>query len=670
MSNLLTPGGVAKLLQPKDPSQPRNTGETIVVQAIHIKSISSPQSKRFRIVISDGQHYVQSMMSAQMNALVAEGTLQEFGLLAIQDHMFNDIQGKTIVIVLNAHVLSEQPGHKIGTPTPFAGATTTNAAPVPAQPLYNSTNNNPTSHTATAYDAKPSHTATTTSTATAMTVSPPRSSPSAKNPYGRPSSSTSSSSPVAPIVRSNNTTSMNYTKISELNLYHSRWTIQARVTSKSDIRTWSNAKGEGSLFSISLLDESGTDIRATFFKEAVDRFYGMLQEGRVYTFSGGRLKVANARWNTCKSPHEITFDQNSEIHMSHDNSNIQTHAYDFVESIASIESMMVDPEKHTHVDVLAYVHAISDPVTLLSKKKGQEFTKCDVTLMDDSQAQINLTLWNDQVQKASSLMPLNELVGVCRSRLSDYGGGKSLSSFDTVVLAKNEAGIQKLPAYHRLQAWYQETGGQGPAKSLSSSGGSGFGGPASFAERKEIADIKREQLGYQSEKGDYISFPGTVTFLKKDKEGGAWYPACPKSEDPCRNRVKVTPTTSVSGHGEAWHCERCQETFDHCIRRWIFSAVVEDKSSSTWVTFFNETAETLLGQQTADQVYTASDGHAPSDAYDSAFASAAFTDWIFKCKVKKELVNEELRVKTQVTAMHPVDYVQDSMDLLTAIGKF
>lgn len=34
-----------------------------------------------------------------------------------------------------------------------------------------------------------------------------------------------------------------------------RWTIKARVTKKTDIKRWSNAKGEGTLFSIDLLGE-------------------------------------------------------------------------------------------------------------------------------------------------------------------------------------------------------------------------------------------------------------------------------------------------------------------------------------------------------------------------------------------------------------------------------
>ena len=39
--------------------------------------------------------------------------------------------------------------------------------------------------------------------------------------------------------------------------FQNKWTIKARVTHKSDIRRWSNARGEGHLFSFDLVDESG-----------------------------------------------------------------------------------------------------------------------------------------------------------------------------------------------------------------------------------------------------------------------------------------------------------------------------------------------------------------------------------------------------------------------------
>ena len=60
-----------------------------------------------------------------------------------------------------------------------------------------------------------------------------------------------------------------------------RWTIKARVTNKSQVRSWSNSRGEGKLFSINLADESG-EIRATAFRESVDKFYNFIEVNKVW----------------------------------------------------------------------------------------------------------------------------------------------------------------------------------------------------------------------------------------------------------------------------------------------------------------------------------------------------------------------------------------------------
>ncbi len=56
------------------------------------------------------------------------------------------------------------------------------------------------------------------------------------------------------------------------------WIIKARVTKKSDIRNWSNAKGQGKVFSIELIDSHGTEIQASFFNDACDENFGKLEE--------------------------------------------------------------------------------------------------------------------------------------------------------------------------------------------------------------------------------------------------------------------------------------------------------------------------------------------------------------------------------------------------------
>lgn len=66
------------------------------------------------------------------------------------------------------------------------------------------------------------------------------------------------------------------TKIVSLSPYQNRWTIKARVSNKAGIRTWSNARGNGKLFSVDLIDDTG-EIRATAFNAECDKFYDMLE---------------------------------------------------------------------------------------------------------------------------------------------------------------------------------------------------------------------------------------------------------------------------------------------------------------------------------------------------------------------------------------------------------
>jgi replication factor A1 len=100
-----------------------------------------------------------------------------------------------------------------------------------------------------------------------------------------------------------------------LNQYDSfltRWKIKARVSQKSEVKRWSNARGEGKLFSVTFLDESG-QIKATGFNDAVDNLYDSLQEGKVYSVSRGKINIAKKQYNTTGHDYEIVFENSTEV---------------------------------------------------------------------------------------------------------------------------------------------------------------------------------------------------------------------------------------------------------------------------------------------------------------------------------------------------------------------
>ena len=81
--------------------------------------------------------------------------------------------------------------------------------------------------------------------------------------------------------------------INDLNPYQPRWSILVRVTSKSDIRRWSNEKGEGRLASFDIQDGQGSQARVVAFTDALDKgMYDLLQVGSCYIISKGTLSPA------------------------------------------------------------------------------------------------------------------------------------------------------------------------------------------------------------------------------------------------------------------------------------------------------------------------------------------------------------------------------------------
>lgn len=100
--------------------------------------------------------------------------------------------------------------------------------------------------------------------------------------------------------------------IEGLSPYQSNWTIKARVTQKSEIRTWSNVRGEGKLFNVTLMDESG-EIRGTAFNLAVDELYPKLEEGKVYYISKARVNLAKKKFSNLNNDYELSFERHTEV---------------------------------------------------------------------------------------------------------------------------------------------------------------------------------------------------------------------------------------------------------------------------------------------------------------------------------------------------------------------
>jgi replication factor A1 len=100
--------------------------------------------------------------------------------------------------------------------------------------------------------------------------------------------------------------------IGTLNPYSNNWTIKARVSQKSGIINWSNQNGQGTRFNITLIDGTG-EIRGNCFGSAVDQLHDKFEEGKVYYISKARVNLAKKQFNNAANDFELVLDKNTEV---------------------------------------------------------------------------------------------------------------------------------------------------------------------------------------------------------------------------------------------------------------------------------------------------------------------------------------------------------------------
>ena len=70
------------------------------MQNVDTKLIPGPQGHsgdRIRLVVSDGEFFLQAVLATQVNSKVHDGPngIQKFSIVALKDYLSNNVQGRT-----------------------------------------------------------------------------------------------------------------------------------------------------------------------------------------------------------------------------------------------------------------------------------------------------------------------------------------------------------------------------------------------------------------------------------------------------------------------------------------------------------------------------------------------------------------------------------------------
>ncbi|XP_032389105.1 replication protein A 70 kDa DNA-binding subunit isoform X5 [Etheostoma spectabile] len=620
MGVMLTQGAIEALLKGFPMSNP-------VLQLLNFLQVSNSSGPpRFRLLMSDGQHsYASFLLATQLNNLHGENLLVPNCVCMLKKTTINTLSdGRHVVVVMDMEILqsAEETGGKIGNPAPY------NAVDKMSSPQKSASSTSVPASPPSAAVPGPSY-------ENSSTLSPPRgftgkspikpspiTSPMKASPMKATSTSPGSSTTVIPIA--------------SLNPYQSRWTVRARVTNKSSIRTWSNSRGEGKLFSFEIVDESG-EIRITAFNNEVDKFFSLVEQGKVYYITKATLKVAKKQYNTLKNDYEMTLHAHSSITPCDDNQGIPAVHCDFV-PIAELENR----DKDAIIDVIGVCTSAED-VSRITTKNSREVSKRALNLIDTTGKVVTVTLWGEEAEKFDG--SLEPVVAIKGARLSDFGGISLSALFSSTVMVNPD-----IPEAFSLRAWYDYGGYALDSQSLTETRSMGSGAKMNW---KTLSDIKDEQLG-QAEKTDYFSCVATVLYTRKEN---CLYQACPSAD--CNKKV-------IDQQNGLYRCDKCNQEFPNFKYRLLLSANLADFGDNQWVTCFQETAEVLLGHSTETLGQLRDTDEA---AFNEVFQKTNFTTHIFRNKVKLETYNDESRVKVTVMEVQPVDHREYSRRLLSNIRK-
>lgn len=597
-----------------------NGGEVLnpVLQILgHKKIAGNSPTDRYRLLISDGVHLNSfAMLATQLNDKITAGELAEYSIVQINRHvvsMVNSNQGKSdrrLMIILDLTVLQHgsEVSLKIGNPVPYTGEEADK--PAANQPSANQ---------------------------------PPKPNTPVNNGGGGgfgAGRQVMKASNQASAVEGSPMAGQRTHPIAYLSPYQNKWVIKARVLSKTAVKTWSNARGEGKLFSMDLADESG-EIRLTAFRDQVDKFFDMIEVDKVYLISRCQLKQANKKFTSLKNDYEMTCTSETRIEPCTDDcGDIPKMKFNFTSLVALQEANL-----ENSVDVIGVCKRIGDLATVIQRTTNKELKKRDIELVDNSLSSISVTLWNADAENFE-INGNDPIVAIRQAGLSDFGGGRSLSVRVNSLIQINP----DIPEAHKLRGWYDALSHDAKFNSLSTRGGGMDGG---MTNSKAITLKEAKNQNSDSDKAEYFS---TFAHIMHIRTENFCYKACPSAD--CNKKVVDLNT------GE-YRCEKCNRASPNFKYRLLLNMQIADISDAQWVSCFQEVAEQTLNS-TADEI-----GNMLGDekAIEQLFQVPLFSCYNIRLRSKIETFNDEMRRKVVVVSMKPVDNAEYANFLLKELQE-
>ena len=294
---------------------------------------------------------------------------------------------------------------------------------------------------------------------------------------------------------------------------------------------------------------------------------------------------------------------------------------------------------------MGYVRSVGD-LDEISTKAGKMLKKKVLTLIDDSNSTIELTLW---AQKAENFNQVDCVIAVNAVKVSDFNG-RSISTSLNSEIEINPSIYQAT----ELEKWHSSAN-HDDVEPLSKRGAyKGNNNTNTKTVEKTFGQVMEEGLGRDDQPA---FFANIATITKVYKGNNMMYSACPKKG--CNKKVQSLD--------DKWYCENCNAHYDECEWRYILKALASDNTGSQRIDFFNDKAEVLMGCS-AKEVHDLQFANDPS--FESKFKDAEFSQFYMRYKASTKVYQDIPRFQVQIMAIYPLDFNKCSKKLINLIERY
>lgn len=302
----------------------------------------------------------------------------------------------------------------------------------------------------------------------------------------------------------------------------------------------------------------------------------------------------------------------SSMQQAEDQSSLPQARFNFT-SVGDLQSV----ENGTTIDVLGVLRDVSDVKQIFSEAKGRSHDKRELTLVDNSNCSVQLTIWGNTALGFDALT--GSVISFKGVRVSEFGG-RSLSLLSSGWMTVDP----DIEEAHRLKGWYDAQGKSQNFTAYVSNRGAGDGG--AFATMKTIAEVEDDPPETTT---DTKTFSVRATTLRIGET--LCYPACLNTE--CNKKVQMDETGQ-------WRCERCDKSHPKPKYRYILSVNISDHTGQTWVTCFDDVGQVMMGKP-ADELMELKEHN--EKAVNEIVRDACCHMWQFRCRARMDMNQDQKR---------------------------